>query len=248
MSAEHDGQRGGFPTTAVSQVLAVRSADPAVRAMALRVLAIAYLGPVYKYTRLKWNKSSEEARDITQEFFATALEHDTFAAYDPERARFRTFLRVCLDRFISNRIRELNTLKRGGGAQIASFDFDAVERDLARAPVASPPSPEDYFHHEWIRELLRTSVAALREELESKHKLVHFHVFESIELCEDPSQTPSYAELAARVGLSVTDVTNRLSYARRVFREVVLRKLRELTASEEEFREEARAVLGVDPA
>lgn len=247
MSAEGFGQGGAFPTTGVSQVLAIRSTDPAIRTAALRLLAVAYLGPVYKYTRLRWNKSDEEARDLTQEFFATALEHDTFAAYQPDQARFRTFLRVCLDRFIQNRIREARAQKRGGGVQFASVDFDVLEREIARSPLEAPPSPEDYFHQEWTRALVASSVAALRAELESKHKLVHFHVFERIDLCEDPSQVPSYAELGAGMGLSITDVTNRLSYARRAFRRHVLLKLRELTASDAEYREEARAVLGVEP-
>ncbi len=247
MSGDGQAPRGGFPTTAVSKVLAVRSDDRSVRALALKVLAVAYLGPVYKYTRLRWKKSEEEARDITQEFFVTALEHGTFASYRPDQARFRTFLRVCLDRFVSNRLRSDQAQKRGGGASILSFDFDATERELARAPLEALPSPEDYFHQQWVRELLASSVAALRSELGSKNKLVHFHVFERLDLGEDPGQQPSYSELAGATGLSVTDVTNRLSYARRAFRRIVLQKLRELTASDEEFREEARAVLGVDP-
>ena len=52
-------------------------------------------------------------------------------------------------------------------------------------------------------------------------------------------------ELAQELGVSVTDVTNYLSFARREFRRTVLEKLREITASEEEYRMEARAVLGV---
>jgi RNA polymerase sigma factor (sigma-70 family) len=242
-----DEGRGGFPTTAVSQVLAVKSPDPGARARAFAMLATAYLAPVYKYTRRSWHKSEEEAREIAHEFFATALEKGTFADYDPEKARFRTFLRVCLDRFISKGIRRDRAQKRGGDVRFASFDFDAVERELAGSPDDAPASPEDYFDQQWTRELLRSSLAALQTELEAKNKLVHFHVFKSIDLCEDGTQQPSYAELGAAMGLSVSDVTNRLSYARRAFRRVVLQKLRELTASDEEFREEARAVLGVDP-
>lgn len=237
-------QRGGFPTTALSQVVAIRSDDPMVREAALRVLAATYLGPVYKYTRLAWKKPEEEARDITQEFFAAALERDFFAAYDPARARFRTFLRVCLDRFISNRIRAENAEKRGGGAVVASLDFAMMERELATAPQGALPSAEDYFRQEWMRALTQGAVQALREELEAKRKLVHFHVFERLDLVE--GERPSYADLGVELGLSTSDVTNRLTFARSAFRRIVLQKLRELTASDDEFREEARAVLGVD--
>ena len=44
----------------------------------------------------------------------------------------------------------------------------------------------------------------------------------------------------------MSDVTNRLSHARRTLRSMTLEVLRELTLDEAEFREEARALLGVD--
>ena len=45
--------------------------------------------------------------------------------------------------------------------------------------------------------------------------------------------------------MTTADVTNYLAAARRKFRELVLAGLRDLTATEEEFRAEARALLGV---
>jgi hypothetical protein len=54
--------------------------------------------------------------------------------------------------------------------------------------------------------------------------------------------------LASDFDLSVSDVTNYLASARREFRGLVLETLRDVTATEDEFRREARALLGVDPA
>jgi len=56
----------------------------------------------------------------------------------------------------------------------------------------------------------------------------------------------SYASLAQKFGLDHTTVNNYLAATRRDFRRVVLEKLREITATEEEFRTEARSLLGVD--
>jgi hypothetical protein len=63
----------------------------------------------------------------------------------------------------------------------------------------------------------------------------------------DDGPKTSYKALAAEFGLSTTDVTNYLALGRREFRQIVLEKLRELTATDDEFRREARALLGVDP-
>jgi hypothetical protein len=41
-------------------------------------------------------------------------------------------------------------------------------------------------------------------------------------------------------------VNNYLAAARRDFRRIVIEKLREITATEEEFRNEARSLLGVE--
>ena len=62
-------------------------------------------------------------------------------------------------------------------------------------------------------------------------------------MLEDPDSPPSYKDLAKELDLSVSNVTNYLAAARREFRRIVLEKLRELTATDEEFRREARALL-----
>jgi DNA-directed RNA polymerase specialized sigma24 family protein len=45
---------------------AARSADPLERERALETLFEAYWKPVYKYIRLRWNKTPEDAQDLTQ--------------------------------------------------------------------------------------------------------------------------------------------------------------------------------------
>lgn len=68
------GGDGRFPETRRSAVIAARSDDVAERRRALDLLIRAYWKPVYKYIRIRWNKSSDEAQDLTQEFFARLIE------------------------------------------------------------------------------------------------------------------------------------------------------------------------------
>ena len=100
-----DGTIGGdgrFPETRWSAVVAARSDDPAERRRALDILIGAYWKPVYKYIRIHWNKSADEAQDLTQDFFTRLLEKDFLDRYDPARARLRTYLRVCVDGVVAN--------------------------------------------------------------------------------------------------------------------------------------------------
>jgi hypothetical protein len=75
--------------------------------------------------------------------------------------------------------------------------------------------------------------------------MIQFELFELYDL-EDDDPKPSYSQLAAKFGLATTDVTNYLAFARREFRRCVLDQLREMTATDQEFRREAQALLGVD--
>ena len=229
-----------FPSTRRSVLLAARDLDPEVRRQALDTLIDSYWKPVYKYLRVQHRAGGDEAQDLTQSFFALALEKGTFDRYDPSRARFRTFLRLVLDGFVANERKAARREKRGGGAATLSLDFEGAEAELARSP-SQDLSPEEYFHREWIRALFARAVERLRAEASPRR----FLLFERYDLEEE---RPTYAELAGELGITTVQVTNELAAARRDFRRLVLDELRALTGSEAEFRAEARDVLGVDPA
>ena len=238
-----DGCVAGFPTTHWSAVLGARSDEPSERKQAWGVLASAYYMPVYKHLRVRWRKSPEDAEDLAQAFFARAVEKDFFRSYDRERTRFRSWIRLCLDRFVSNDAKARGRVKRGGGKAPVPFDFIAAEEELRLAGESAFASPDEVFDVEWTRTLLASSVDALRRECIEGGRESHFAVFERYDL-SPPDARPTYARIAADLELPATTVTNQLAYARRRFRESVLSRLRELTADEEEFREEAKRLLG----
>ena len=97
------------------------------------MVAEVYWRPLYKYVRLRWSRSAEDAEDALQGFFATALARDALADYDPARGRFRTFLRRCVDRYVIDVHRRATAQRRGGGG--LTVDFAAVEREVAGAPA-----------------------------------------------------------------------------------------------------------------
>lgn len=238
-----------FPATRYSVISAARSDDPAQRSQAIESITTFYWRPIYKYARLRWHLEAEDARDFTQDFFLSLIEKDFLESYDPVKGRLRTFLRTCVDRLFLKQSRDAHRLKRGGALALQSLDFDEAEReftDAIRGPGMSTVSPEDYFEKEWVRTLFTLAVEQLRVDCEAKGKSVHFELFAAYDL-DDNGPKPSYAEMAARSNLSLTDVTNYLAFARREFRRYVLDKLREMTGSEEEFRREAQALLGVQP-
>ena len=93
--------------------------------------------------------------------------------------------------------------------------------------------------------MFAAALERLRELCAREGKSQHFTLLEQYDLGTGTDR-PSYAELARQLGIATTDVTNRLAWARRKLREVLLELLRECTGSESEVREDARALLGLD--
>jgi RNA polymerase sigma factor (sigma-70 family) len=230
-----------FPTTRRSVVLALGSADAAERARAFDTLVAIYWKPLYKYARVAWNRTREDAEDLTQGFFARLYEKDSLSSYDRDKGGFRPFLRTLFDRYSANDNKARQRIKRGGGE--IHVDFDAAEAEIGR-DNAKAGSPHDYFEREWARSVFALAVERFRQSCAQRDRLRHFELFEAYDLDDKPT---SYRELGERFGLSETTVTNHLAAARREFRETVLDALREATASDHEFRAEARALLGIEP-
>jgi DNA-directed RNA polymerase specialized sigma24 family protein len=236
-----------FPRTRTSVIDDLGSADPAARAAAYDALARSYWQPVYAYVRLRRRRSAEDAQDLTQEFFARAFEREYLERYDPAKARFRTFVRVCLDGFLANSDAAAARLKRGGGFVIDAVDFARFDDDLARHARSEGPDPEEWFHREWVRALFAAAVARLESHCRNNGHALAFELFRRYDIDpEGPAPRPTYAALARDAGVAVTDVTNELAWARRAFRGIVLERLRAICASDAEFRAEARDLLGVD--
>jgi RNA polymerase sigma factor (sigma-70 family) len=237
-----------FPQTHHSVVLGVKSADPGERARALDALVAAYWRPVYRHVRARWHARNDEAEDLAQGFFAAALEKGWLTRFDPARGRFRSYLLACLEGYVANERRARRRQKRGGGTALVPLEVTDENGGSRVLPLTDGTDLEAEFHREWARGLFALAVEALRARCAGTSRAVAFAVLERYDIeGADATERPSYAQLAAEFGLPITQITNHLHWARRELRATVLAKLREITAGEEEFRAEARALLGVTP-
>jgi RNA polymerase sigma factor (sigma-70 family) len=233
-----------FPQTRLSVVERTRSDDAATRRIALAAIIDAYWKPAYKYLRMKWSLDPDAAADLTQEFFTTTLEKEVVEKFDPTRARFRTYLRLCLDGFAANAKKAEQRLKRGGGQTTISLDFESAEGEVRRLEPSVDADVDELFYREWVRALFERSVGDLRQRAEDAGRPVMFEVFKRYDLVDADDERPTYMEIAAALNLTSATVTNHLAAMRKQFRAIVLDRLRELTSSEEEWEAEAARLLG----
>ena len=235
------GRQDRFPTTRQSVLRAAASGESGLRSEAFSVVVTAYWKPVYKYVRVRWRKSNDQAKDLTQEFFAGLLDRNALERYDPARAAFRTYLRTCVDNFLRDHLESAGRLKRGGGIAHVSLDFESAERELAMQAEDARASMEDFFEREWQRHLFALGIEDLRERCRAEGKQIRFDLFARYDLAD--GDRPSYEALAREHGLPVTTVTNHLAWARRELRRLVLDRLAAITGSDGELRREARRLL-----
>lgn len=233
-----------FPPTRHSLIERLQSPRAEIRTVAFDDVVGVYWKPVYKHLRIRWHLAPEDAEDLTQGFFLGALEKGWLEEYEPGKAMFRTYVRLCADRFVMNWRQSSDRQKRGGGSSRVSLDFPNAELELARAGAATPAEAEDFFRLEFVRALFQRALLAVRQECDREKRSVAFRLFERYEL--DPPDNVSYADLAEEFGLTTAQVTNHLALVRRRFRQHALDALRALSGSPEHYREDARVIFGIE--
>lgn len=241
----HDGR---FPDTRHSVVAALADPESGARELALASVAQAYWWPVYAYLRLRRRQDPEEARDFTQGFFTYLLEKPFLERFDPARSRFRSWIRLGLDAYVNRELESRGRLKRGGGVEHLSLDFDSAEARLPQIEDPGVRGEDEWFHHEWMRELVQSALDELARWSSENDRDEAHRIFARYDLQgPDAGESLRYCDVADELGVSESRVTNALHAQRQRLRAILLRRLRELCATEDEYREEARALLGDVP-
>src|SRR6267378_7146330 len=102
-----------FTTTHWSVVLEAQGESPAARE-ALEKLCRTYWRPIYGFVR-RQGVGPEEAKDLTQGFFALLLERRDLNTVRQEKGRLRSYLLTSLKHFMTNERSRAMAIKRGAG-------------------------------------------------------------------------------------------------------------------------------------
>lgn len=225
-----------FVTTHWSVVLAAGRSDSTRARAALEQLCRNYWHPLYAYVR-GTGYSREEAEDLTQEFFARLLAHNSVARADPARGRFRSFLLASLKHFLANEWEKARALKRGGGAQLLPLDFDTAETRCAQ-PIASGDTPDRAYDRQWALSLLDAVLGRLRREYRDAGR-EHMYLGLKDTLGGGRSEIP-YRELGVRLDLSEGAVKVAAHRLRQRYRELLREEIANTVTGPEEVEEELK--------
>ena len=156
-----------FRTTHWTQVLAACGESVDARC-ALRELCAVYYGPVESFVG-RYRAGHDDARDLTQEFFAGLLEGNCLEGVEKTQGRFRTYLLGAVKHFLSDRSDRESALKRGGGRTSHSLNaFDVAD------PNGFPP--DAYFDRHWALALTTRAMTELEAEYQQRADSKKFEV------------------------------------------------------------------------
>ena len=205
----------------------VLNADDGAGSSALNELCQLYWRPLYAYC-CSMGRSSADAEDLTQGYFAQLLNRGALRMADPQRGKFRTFLLSSFKNYLADVHRHGAAQKRGGGAVHLSLDMEGAEG-------LEPPTeiePELAFDRQWAQDLVSRATQQLRREHAEAGKVQWFD-----EVAGEQAGA-SYLELAQRFGSTEEAVKSFAQRVRKRFRALLEREIADTVATPEEVSAE----------
>lgn len=209
---------GVFSTTHWSVILSVGVEGSSTAMAALDRLCTSYWPPLYAYVR-RCGRSPEDARDLTQAFFARLIENNRVALADPARGRFRTFLLGSMQNFLRGEHERNSAVKRGGGKEFISLDAQQAEEERYSELPSDQDPPDKLFERRWASRLIEVVLHRLRSEFLISGRTELFDALEP-HLWGDPTSIP-YTEIATSLNVTVVGIKSTTHRLRKRFREIL---------------------------
>jgi DNA-directed RNA polymerase specialized sigma24 family protein len=230
-----------FATTRWTAVLDAGYEGPQ-RAAALNRFCLVYWYPIYAFIRRR-GQSAEDARDLTQGFFARLVEKDWLAGVERREARFSTLLLKMIERFLCNEYDRTQREKRGGGQGPLSIDLALAESWFGAEP-ATDETPRRTFERRWALAVLAAAHERLRAELIAANKTLHFEVLSPF-LSREP-EAGDYEAAGATLDMAARTVAVAVHRLRLRYRDALRAELASGSDDpkhvEEELRDLSRAL------
>jgi RNA polymerase sigma factor (sigma-70 family) len=209
-----------FATTRWSLILSAATLDQGEQKAraALEELCQSYWRPIFSFL-CRRGYATQEAQDLTQDFFVMILKSDWLRQADEHRGRFRSFLLKSLQNFLSHAHERSGAVKRGGRVEFISWDdwmAEAPSQLTISTSALETMAPERLFDLRWAATVVEQALRRLREECEAKGRLRLFETL-SIHLTAERGEI-SYATLAKSLGVAETMVKKQLHNLRQRYR------------------------------
>jgi RNA polymerase sigma factor (sigma-70 family) len=229
-----------FTTTHWSVVLEAQSESP-VAQEALEKLCRIYWRPIYSFVQ-KQGIGSEEAKDITQNFFADLLEHKSLTAVRKEKGRFRSYLLGALKYFLADERRRAMAIKRGKGQRLIPFEELGGDERTETEP-ADPVTAEQIYERRWASTLLERVLNLLKNEYGAAGNAALFNSLK--QLLPDEPGAHSQASVATQLGMTENAVRQAFHRFRQRYQLLLREEIAHTVATPGDVEDELRHLIAV---
>jgi RNA polymerase sigma factor (sigma-70 family) len=205
-----------FTTTHWSIVLAARGPSPAAE-VALETLCRTYWRPIYGFVR-RQGVGPEEAKDLTQGFFALLLERRDLDAVRKEKGRLRSYLLTSVKHFLTNERNRAMAIKRGQGQRLIPLE-DLRERERVGFQPAETLPADQIYERRWALSVLDQVLARLGDEYRAAGNIQLFDRLQK-SLTDEPDR-PSPADIAREFGMTESAVRQAAYRLRQRYRQLL---------------------------
>ncbi|MHC4660151.1 MAG: RNA polymerase sigma factor [Planctomycetota bacterium] len=205
-----------FMTTPWTDILSMNRLTSEERLERLNFLLERYWRPVYFFIRRK-GRNNEEAKDLTQAFFAQILENDIFSRADPEKGRFRNYLLTAAKNFIFSKEGNL-TAGKASFPKGTKFIEQMTSAEFPRFEAFHETTPEKEFNRQWAVSLLNTVFSRLKEMCSIRECPETFDVFEKRFVKYVDDVYGANRKIAEEMNISARDVETHYKKALRWYR------------------------------
>jgi RNA polymerase sigma factor (sigma-70 family) len=222
-------------------VLATRGPSSVVARDALASLCETYWAPVFEFIRHS-GRNPDDARDVTQAFFARVIEKGDFSNARPELGRFRTFLLTAVRHFLANQYDHGHAAKRGGAVVHVPVNADPERESSASVDPATNETPETIYERRWALAVLDAAMARLASDSDRGGRGALFNALRPFLTGE---QETSFASVADALGLAEASVRVALHRLRKQYGQCLRDTLAETVSDPADVNQEVDYLLDV---
>ena len=240
-------RRGAFVTTRWSLILSGTGSKTKEQeaSAALAELCSIYWRPIFAFI-CRRGHSTQDAEDLTQDFFLMILEGGWLQNADPSRGRFRSLLLKSLKNFLNDAADKIHARKRGGAVSFISWDDWMAEApselSMSTQRLESLP-PERLFDVRWAATVVERAVRRLREECELKGQRRVFDILSGYLTSE--RDDVSCASLATKLEVPESTVKKLLYRMRQRYRWLLRDEVGQTVENPADIDDELRHLCGV---
>jgi RNA polymerase sigma-70 factor (ECF subfamily) len=231
---------GVFATTHWSVVLEAQGESPAAQ-KALENLCRTYWRPIYGFVR-RQGARSEDAKDLTQGFFALLLERKDLNTVRKEKGRLRSYLLASLKNFLVDERRRAMAIKRGKGERLIPLE-DIRESECIDVERSDRLTADQVYERRWAFTVLEQVMARLRDEYRSAGNFRFFQQMKKM-LMDEPGRL-SQAQVASEFDMTENAVKQAFYRFRQRYQALFREEIAHTVAIPSDIEDELRYLITV---